>query len=243
MLQDWGFIVDLANNGKEALSLLTQFDYDIVLMDIQMPELNGVDTTKLIRQLSASQKATIPIIALTANPSRTLHKKYLAEGMSDLLMKPYKEETLFTKIAAQIKISNPGLVTSLQRPRFPTRKKPITNSETLYDLSLLRSNVRNNEEFIKRMLDIFIDTIPPLIDQMHDHFERNEIDSICSIAHKIKPTLDGAGIISLHDTIRNIENFREKKRVREQLSQDLNKLKEVIGEVVKEFQKKRMMML
>ena len=127
----------------------------------------------------------------------------------------------------------------MQRPRFPTRRKPVSNSECLYDLSLLRSNVQNNEAFIKRMLDIFIDTIPPLIDQMHDHFERNEIDSICSIAHKIKPTLDGAGIISLHDVIRNIENFREKKRTRDKLGFDLNKLKEVIGQVIKEFREKR----
>ncbi len=239
MLQDWGFIVDLANNGKEALSLLTQFNYDIVLMDIQMPELNGVETTKLIRKLSDSRKANVPIIALTANPSRTLHKKYLSEGMSDLLIKPYKEETLFTKIAAQIKLTNPSLITSLQRPRFPTRRKPVSNNESLYDLSLLRNNVRNNEEFIKRMLDIFIDTIPPLIAQMLDHFNRNEIDSICSIAHKIKPTLDGAGIISLRETIRNIENFREKKRTRDQLGLDLNKLNEVIGKVIEEFQKKR----
>ncbi len=239
MLQDWGFVVDLANNGREALSLLTQFNYDIVLMDIQMPELNGVETTKMIRKLSDNQKATIPIIALTANPSRTLHKKYLSEGMSDLLMKPYKEETLFTKIAAQIEISNPGLITSLQRPRFPMRKKPVSNQESLYDLSLLRNNLRNNEEFIKRMIDIFIDTIPPLINQMHEHFQQNELDSICSLAHKIKPSIDGAGIISLRETIRNIENFREKKRTREQLSIDLNKLKEVIGEVIKEFQAKR----
>lgn len=239
MLQDWGFIVDLANNGKEALSLLTQFNYDVVLMDIQMPELNGIETTKLIRKFSDKRKAHVPIIALTANPSRNLHKKYLAEGISELLMKPYKEESLFIKIAAQIKLSNPGLVNSIQRPRFPTRRKPASNTESLYDLSLLRNNERNNETFIKRMLDIFIDTVPPHIDQMHDHFSRNEIDSICSLAHKIKPTLDGAGIISLHDTIRNIENFREKKRTREQLNEDLNKLSEVIAEVIKEFRIKR----
>ena len=89
------------------------------------------------------------------------------------------------------------------------------------------------------MLDIFIDTIPPLIEQMHEHFSNSEIDSICTIAHKIKPTLDGAGIISLHDTIRNIENFREKKRTREQLGEDIVKLKDVIGLVIEEFKIKR----
>ncbi len=239
MLQDWGFVVDLANNGKEALLLINEYNYDIVLMDIQMPVMNGLETTGVIRKLADKRKAEVPIIALTANPSRTLHKKYLAEGMSDLLMKPYKEETLFTKIAAQIKLSNPELITSIQRPRFPTRKKPLLNTEQLYDLSQLRSNVRNNEPFIKRMLDIFIDTVPTIIDQMHDHFGLNEIDSICSLAHKLKPTLDGSGIISLHDTIRNIENFREKKRTREQLEEDLNKLKDVIALVTNEFKEKR----
>ena len=106
MLQDWGFVVDSAVNGKEAISLVEQYAYDIILMDIQMPEMNGIEATHIIRKMSDKRKSKTPIIALTANTSRAMQKKYLAEGMTDLLVKPYKEATLFGKIAAHISSSH-----------------------------------------------------------------------------------------------------------------------------------------
>ncbi|MEP7262928.1 MAG: ATP-binding protein [Bacteroidota bacterium] len=235
MLQDWGFVVDSATNGREAISLINQYYYDIILMDIQMPDLNGIDAMHIIRNMSDKKKAKTPIIALTANTSRTMHKKYISEGMTDLLVKPYKEVTLFSKIATHIKNGDPSLISALQRPRFPARKKPSTQQVTLYDLSLLQNDSKNNPAFIQRMLTIFIESIPPIIEQMKYHLLKNEIDSICSLAHKLKPTLDGAGIISLRETIRNIEGYRDKKRTRDQLTADIQRLDEVLKKVVISF--------
>jgi PAS domain S-box-containing protein len=235
MLQDWGFVVDTAVNGREAIALIEQYYYDIILMDIQMPDLNGIEATRIIRGMTDKKKAKTPIIALTANTSRAMHKKYIAEGMTDLLVKPYKEITLFSKISTHIKSGDPSLISALQRPRFPARKKPSQQQDTLYDLSLLQNDSKNNPAFIQRMLTIFIESIPPIIEQMKYHFEKNEIDSICSLAHKIKPTLDGAGIISLRETIRNIEGYRDKRRTRNQLTADIQRLEEVLKKVVKSF--------
>ncbi len=235
MLQDWGFVVDTAVNGREAISLISRHYYDMILMDIQMPDLNGIEATRIIRGLPDKRKAKTPIIALTANTSRAMHKKYIAEGMTDLLVKPYKEVTLFTKISTHIKSGDPSLISALQRPRFPARKKPSLQQYALYDLSLLQTDSKNNPAFIQRMLTIFIETIPPIIEQMKVHYEKNEIDSICSLAHKIKPTLDGAGIISLKETIRNIEAYRDKKRTRDQLTTDIKHLETVLKNVVESF--------
>lgn len=235
MLQDWGFIVDTAANGREAISLISEYNYDIILMDIQMPDLNGIEATRMIRNLPDKKKARTPIIALTANTSRSMHKQYISEGMTDLLIKPYKEVTLFTKISHHIGKQDPSLMSALQRPRFPARRKPSSQQVTLYDLSLLQNDSKNNPAFIQRMLTIFIESIPPIIVQMKVHLEKNEIDSICSLAHKIKPTIDGAGIISLKETIRNIENYRDKKRTRDQLTSDIARLEEVLHKVVESF--------
>jgi PAS domain S-box-containing protein len=235
MLQDWGFVVDTALNGKEAISLISRYNYDMILMDIQMPDLNGIEATQIIRKMSDPKKAKVPIIALTANTSRTMHKQYISAGMTDLLIKPYKEATLFSKIAGYITSSDPSLMNSLNRPRFPARKKPSSQQINLYDLSFLQNDSRNNPAFIKRMLTIFIETIPPIIAQMKNHYVKNEIDSICTLAHKIKPTLDGAGIISLRETIRNIEGYRDKKRTRDQLTNDIQRLEEVLEKVVISF--------
>lgn len=235
MLQDWGFKVDIANNGAEAVDLFSKKDYDIILMDIQMPELNGIEATRIIRADLNPKKASVPIIALTANTTRQIQRSLVTDGMNDFLVKPFKEETLYKKIA--IHILGKEKINSTLKRKFPTRKRPIPIGVRLYNLSLLREDARDNPEFIKRMLNIFLETIPPIIDKMQDHFEKGEMDAISTLAHKIKPTLDGAGIVSLKDTVRNIESYRDKKRTPEQLKTDIDLLHKVISIVTKEFEK------
>jgi PAS domain S-box-containing protein len=235
MLQDWGFKVDIANNGKEAFDLYNRKEYDIILMDIQMPELNGIEATRLIRANKDIKKASVPIIALTANTTRQIQRNLVSEGMNDFLVKPFKEESLYKKIA--IHILGKDKINSTLKRKFPTRKRPIPISVRLYNLSLLREDARDNPEFIKRMLNIFIETIPPIIEKMHEHYENNEMDAISTLAHKIKPTLDGAGIFSLKESIRNIESYRDKKRTPEQLKVDIDLLQKVISIVTSEFVK------
>jgi PAS domain S-box-containing protein len=235
MLQDWGFKVDIANNGTEAVDLYNRKEYDIILMDIQMPELNGIEATRLIRANTDIKKASVPIIALTANTTRQIQRNLVSEGMNDFLVKPFKEESLYKKIA--IHILGKDKINSTLKRKFPTRKRPIPIGVRLYNLSLLRDDARDNPEFIKRMLNIFIETIPPIIEKMHEHYENNEMDAISTLAHKIKPTLDGAGIISLKESIRNIESYRDKKRTPEQLKVDIDLLQKVISIVTSEFVK------
>ena len=106
ILEAEGFLVDIANNGKEALALLEKNDYDLVLMDIQMPEMDGVTTTTFIRQFKDKKKASLPIIALTANALVGNDKEYYEAGMSACLTKPFTQEKLFEVLT---KIINPIL--------------------------------------------------------------------------------------------------------------------------------------
>lgn len=96
-----GAVVDIANNGSEVLDMLAKKTYDVILMDINMPVLDGFETTQSIRQnQSAFQK--IPIIALTASALASEKAKCLQAGMDDYLSKPFKAEELFEKISAQL---------------------------------------------------------------------------------------------------------------------------------------------
>lgn len=234
MLHDWGFKVDVAVNGLEAVEQCRKNDYSLVLMDIQMPEMNGIEATKIIRRIPDRKKSAVPIIAITANTSRTAHKQFLTEGMNDWVVKPFKEEALYRKIAQHInsKSFNPE---SLKRRKFPLRRKPEMAQDKLYDLSGLRRDDPSNPVFLKKMLTIFIDTIPGIVETMWNHYESGEMEAVCTLAHKIKPTLDGAGIFVLRDVIRNIEGYRDKRRTSDQLNEDLMKLNQVIGEVVSGF--------
>jgi signal transduction histidine kinase/CheY-like chemotaxis protein/HPt (histidine-containing phosphotransfer) domain-containing protein len=233
MLQDWGFNVDVAENGEDAFILFKNNNYEIVLMDIQMPVLDGLATTDLIRNYHDEKKSKVPIIALTANPSRQFQKKFLNAGMNDVVVKPFKEDLLYKKIVSLCS-GNIDLIKVVKR-KFPARKKPVAISSKLYNLSFLEKEIGTNNDFMQKMLEIFIDTIPESVSRMNEHFKHSEMDAVATLAHKIKPTIDGAGITTLYQTIRNVEKYRELKRTPIQLKNDLTKIESTINTIVDDF--------
>src|SRR6476660_8175680 len=90
LLEAWGLHVLLATNGKEAISVFNQSKVDLILMDIQMPEMDGLQATKRIREFS-----DVPVIALTANTSSEETNTYKSIGMNDFLAKPIDEKKLY----------------------------------------------------------------------------------------------------------------------------------------------------
>ena len=95
-LEKLGYRVAVACNGREAVEAVEGNDFGLVLMDIQMPEMDGMTATRLIRGMSASGKANVPIIALTANVMKGDEQEYLAAGMNDFLTKPIDSASLTT---------------------------------------------------------------------------------------------------------------------------------------------------
>jgi signal transduction histidine kinase/DNA-binding NarL/FixJ family response regulator len=233
MLQDWGFNVDVAENGEDAFILFKNNNYEIVLMDIQMPVLDGLATTDLIRNYKDEKKSKVPIIALTANPSKQFQKKFLNAGMNDVVVKPFKEDILYKKIVSLCS-GYIDLIKVVKR-KFPARKKPATSSSKLYNLSFLEKEIGPNNDFMQKMLEIFIETIPESVNRMNEHFNKGEMDAVATLAHKIKPTIDGAGITTLYQTIRNVEKYRELKRTSTQLKNDLVKIDSTINTIVDDF--------
>lgn len=233
MLQDWGFNVDVAENGEEALMLFKNNNYEIILMDIQMPVLDGLAATELIRNYKDDKKANVPIIALTANPSKQFQKKFLNAGMNDVIVKPFKDDLLYKKIVSLCS-GNVDLIKVIKR-KYPARKKPVAATSKLYNLSFLEQEIGPNSDFMQKMLEIFIETIPESVNRMNEHFKQSEMDAVATLAHKIKPTLDGAGISTLYQTIRNVEKYRELKRTPTQLKNDLIKIESTINTIVNDF--------
>ncbi len=99
MLKKIGYGADLASNGREAVEAVQHHGYDLILMDIQMPEMDGLQATQMIRKLGISY-ANIPIIAMTANAMKGDREKCLAAGMTDYIVKPVRPERLYDAIAA-----------------------------------------------------------------------------------------------------------------------------------------------
>ncbi|MBC6112685.1 ATP-binding protein [Pedobacter fastidiosus] len=103
ILKKYKVVFDAAYNGKEALELFNENEYDIILTDIQMPEMGGIELTQKIRNSDNMAKRRIPILGVTANVMQEDRQKYLASGMNELVLKPFLEQELLEKILKFIK--------------------------------------------------------------------------------------------------------------------------------------------
>ncbi len=105
-LDQWEIQYDIAENGLIAFDLVTTNDYDLILMDLQMPEQDGYDTTLAIRQLPDEKFQKIPIIALTASAMLDIQDRAFQVGMNDYLSKPFNPDELFNRIVKYCLPSN-----------------------------------------------------------------------------------------------------------------------------------------
>ena len=218
-IKSWNGETDIASNGQEALNMLGAKIYDIILMDMQMPIMDGITTTKVIRQ---EIKSDIPIIAFTANALQREKNRCLAIGMNDYVSKPFEEATLKSKMIKLLKASKPELATS------PTIIKPL---KPLFQLNKLNEISRGNESFIKKMLAIFCTDSKLQLEQMN---QTNEADEIASLAHKIKPSIDYISNDTMKKLVRRIEqkDFIETPSL---LTDFTTKLQELIDLAAKEL--------
>ncbi|RZK93921.1 MAG: response regulator, partial [Hymenobacter sp.] len=149
-LLQWGVVVDEAEDGLVALQKLRDNPYDVVLMDIQMPGMSGIEVTQHLRQFVDAAQAGLPVLALTANVFRSDNEKYLAAGMDDYLAKPFAEEDLYAKLLALLRL--PTATPGLAPPPLPA-----------YDLTRLRQEAKGHTAFITGMVNSFLTHMPPML--------------------------------------------------------------------------------
>ncbi len=178
LLDDFEFNCDIAENGKEAIEKMENNAYDIVLMDLQMPEMNGFEATEYIRKTLKSQ---IPIMALTADVTTVDLEKCQLAGMNDYLAKPVDDKRLYNKIIALIK--NPEI--NKLKPKRLKKKMPhgpVTHMEYLNKLT------KSNPILIREMITLYLEQTPTLIEAMLQSFENKDWSTFQSAVHKMIPS-------------------------------------------------------
>ncbi len=186
LLDDFGFEWDIASNGKIALEKLEIKSYDIILMDLQMPEMNGFEATEYIRNQLNSK---IPIIALTADVTTVDLAKCKAVGMNDYIAKPIDERLLFQKIAELVK-----------KPMLIKYKKQEQDSDDqlkkikCIDLSYLISRTKSDPKLMMEMISLYLEQTPPLIAAMKQSLKDKDWILLQAAAHKMIPSFSIMGI-------------------------------------------------
>ena len=188
MLHKLGLRADVAANGLEALEALKQIPYDLVLMDCQMPEMDGFQATHEIRQREHAVNSTtrIPIIAMTANALPGDRDRCLAGGMDDYLFKPLKTEHLADMLARWL----PGHVSTLaESTKQDTSSEQASDSldETVpVNLGRLKAIYKNNNQAVQEMLALYLSTTQTLMEELGHAVKIHDAKACTRLAHEIK---------------------------------------------------------
>ena len=190
VLDDFGFDRDIAGNGRIAVEMLQKKAYDIILMDLQMPVMNGFEATEFIRKV---MKSNVPIIALTADVTTVDLAKCKSVGMNDYVSKPIDEKLLFAKIIEQLK--KPSLI--IEAEVLDSQNAVVTppiKRFNFVDLSYLTKRTKGNKALMIEMIGLYLEQTPPLITIMKKSLFDRDWKSLSGAVHKMIPSFAIMGI-------------------------------------------------
>ncbi|MFN3851991.1 MAG: response regulator [Spirosomataceae bacterium] len=193
LLEGWGMKVDIAQNGKEGVEKFKSKFFDCILMDIQMPEMDGFQATKIIR----TESSKVPIIALTALIVDEEIENFSKVGMNDYIAKPFAAEELLQKLIKHI--------SNTQSYSIKSTKPKVATEEKLYNNQLLSQMMKGNEIQIKQMEKLFVKQSEEAISLLNEYRVSKNWKEIGQLAHKIKASIDMLQITSLKKPIRQLE--------------------------------------
>ena len=205
ILGKWNTETDLAANGKEAIESVRQKTYDLILMDMQMPVMDGLTATRIIRQ---ELKISTPVIALTAFATKEAIDKALDAGMNGYLTKPFEEETLFAQLLSTFGIP-PQYISDSDLPSQRNDAAPRQNLQ--YDLTKLSNLLGDDKAEMLFLIKQFIESTPDYSAAMFADFEQNNIEELEKSSHKIKSSLSLLASGNLRSNIKLINEYARKK--------------------------------
>ena len=199
-----GASFDIAGNGLEAIELLKQQPYDLILMDINMPEMDGFEATQVIR---AEISKTIPIIAMTGWSSRTEGDKFTRMGMNAYLAKPFGLDSLY-KILDDIFNAPPPFKPN--NANFGV-KAPEAVTTVSIDLDMLNELAEGDNEYKTTIINMFLESMPESIQKMEDDLAAEDWDNFYKSAHYAKSSLSVVRVPDMH-TLANTMEVNAKKQ-------------------------------
>ncbi len=214
ILEQAALVVDIANNGKEAVDMVRKNRYDAILMDIQMPEMGGFEATKAIREMKDPETsarhpaAGLPIIAMTAHALAGDREKSLESGMNDHVTKPINPDELFVALLRWIKPGEREIPKHLAEKTTvqakPSQEQPLPQLQGI-DIQSGLSRVGGNEKLYRSLLVKFYREYPDSTRQIKDALAKEDMELGTRLAHTVKGVAGNLGARDLQAAGADVE--------------------------------------
>lgn len=234
LFSNWNIDAHIADHGKIALEKLQKHTYDLILMDMHMPVMDGLETAKNIRNSKHKKNSQTPIIACSADVFPESKKKAIESGMNFYLTKPLSEQALEEIL---LSIQSKALENSIS---ISSKKKEATklNSSIAIkkycDLSFLRKTFDNDNEIIQSVLQIFIEETPKDYEKLKQAISHKNTTVIREISHKLKSSFKTIGLQNEAAILEKIEHLSNKKTELDTLLKHFKELDLYFLEIVTE---------
>jgi CheY-like chemotaxis protein len=221
ILEKAGYRAEAVFNGLEALTALEKNRYDLILMDVQMPEMDGFETTAAIRRKEKEKGGHIPIVAMTAHAMKGDRERCLEAGMDDYLSKPIQPKELIEMIERQLKGARPG----------ETEVAPSERAEEpeVFDRKVLLERLDGDEEIFKEIIATFLDDAPNQIERLKKALQERNATGVERQAHLLKGAALNIGGNGLQTAARELETAAREG--------DLTQAQSLVAMLDREFEK------
>lgn len=210
LLTSWNIAVDVAGNGIEVLEYASSNAYDLILMDLQMPLMNGYEAIAKIRK-GGGPNSKSPVVCVSADVFPKAREKALQHGMDDFLTKPIDEDALFSVINKYVSRSG--------KPEIcDTLKVEVIKKQQLLNLDIISPIIRNDADTLAEFFELFIHSTKEDLDKLSSAVILMDVALIKGYAHKLKSSFRNIGAQSSGDVLQKIENLCEQSPSQQQLA-------------------------
>ena len=204
ILQDRGHVVEVAGDGQEAIYLSQNNDYDIILMDIQMPGINGLEATATIRKRE-NGGSRVPIIAMTAHAMREDRDRCLAAGMDGYLPKPVNAQEMISLV--ETLACGAGPVPQIASAIASPAEISAQSAAVVFNPGESLARCFNSQDMMREMIQCFFDDVKNLFPQMRTALEKGNLMEIGRLGHRLKGTIVYLGAEPAKEAALRVERF------------------------------------
>jgi len=203
ILKGFNMEVQLASEGHEAMEILSKENFDIILLDIHMPDVSGPQVARHIRQEKGDHK--IKILAVTADMDREEMGRYMKEGIDDYIIKPFREASMFNKLCEMLEVDS--RIFHQESSKIILREDP---GNSLYDLKELRNITRGNPEFFNEMIHTFLENAETGILQIRNAYKEADWEGIRDTSHRLIPSYKHLSIKGVASDLVELKSLAKK---------------------------------